>query len=81
MITWAEKVAWVGMVVTKVKPKQSIATWKHRIRLRIPCGVCTHGDGDTIEEAIESAAGGMNIDWDGLEERMTEHEWQKMSHT
>lgn len=78
MITWAEKVAWVGF---EVEPRTSSGSFfEHSIKLRRNPGRCSYGEGDTLEEAIEDAAWGMNIDWWSVERRITEHEWEKMSH-
>lgn len=81
MITWVEKVAFVGMTVEIVPSVPSEVTcYRYCVRLRIPDGLCSYGDGHTIEEAIESAAYGMNMDWWSVETKMTEHEWQQISH-
>jgi len=65
MITWADKVAFVGMVV-ETMPVDEVDYvgfhYEYRVRVRIPDGLCSYGDGDTMEEAIESAATGMGMD-------------------
>lgn len=78
MITWREKVAWVGF---EVKPLTDPGSpFEHNIKLRRNPGLCSYGGGDTLEKAIESAAWGMNIDWWSVERRITEHKREKMSH-
>jgi hypothetical protein len=79
MITWKEKITWVGFRVEHLI--NSSSPFEHSIKLRKNPGRCSYGDGDTLEEAIESAAWGMGIDWWSVERRITEHEWNKMSHT
>lgn len=84
MITWADKVAFVGMVV-EIMPVDEIDYvgfyYEYRVRVRTPGGACSYGDGNTMEEAIESAATGMRIGWSSVERKITEAEWAKMSHT
>ena len=86
MITWADKVAFVGMIVEIVnldkswEGKEYDTIDQYHIRVRIPGGVCSYGDGASMEKAIESAAIGMNMDWYSIEGKMTEHEWERMSH-
>jgi hypothetical protein len=80
MITWAQKVAFVGMVVETI-PADEIGCYQYSSKVRIPDGLCSFGEGDTEEESIENAAIGMNIDWGSVERKITEREWEKMSHT
>ncbi len=78
MVSWAEKVAFVGMTVEVVP--LDVVCYQYHVRVRIPGGVCSYGDGHTMEEAIESAAVGMQMDWYSVEQKITEYEWQRMSH-
>lgn len=78
MITWAEKIAFVGMTVETVPPDE--ACYKHHVRVRIPGGACSYGGGDTIEEATVSAAMGMRMDWRSIESKITKREWEKIAH-
>jgi hypothetical protein len=83
MITWANKIAFVGMVVEHI-PQQSPDCdndCRYNLRVRIPDGLCSYGNGETMEEALEDAAWGMNMDWWSVERNMTEREWQRMAHT
>lgn len=76
MITWAEKIAFVGMTMEPTIDD----LYPYGVKVRIPGGLCSSGGGHTIEKAIESAAIGMNIDWYSVEQHMTEQEWKRMSH-
>ncbi len=78
MITWAEKVAFVGMTV-EIVPSDTTG-YRYRVRVRIPDGASSYGGGHTIEEAIEQAAWGMNMDWYSIRRKITEREWQQISH-
>ena len=80
MITWAKKVAWVGMVVVDEEPENP-GYCKIQIRLSIPGGRCAFGGGDTREEAIEDAAYGMSIDCGSVARKIMEHEWAQIAHT
>ena len=75
MVTWAEKVAFVGMTMETVP-----SPFLYGVRVCIPDGLGSYGDGNTMEEAIESAAWGMNMGWWPVERKITEQEWQRMSH-
>lgn len=85
-ITWADKVAFVGMIVEIIHSKKSWEGKKdgvidpYHVRVRIPGGLCSYGDGTSMEKAIESAAIGMNMDWYSIEGKMIEREWKRMSH-
>lgn len=79
MITWAEKVAFVGMTIEVVP--SDVTCYQYHVRVRVPSGICSYGDGHTMEQAIESAAIRMQMDWCSVEQKITEHEWQQMSHT
>lgn len=61
--------------------KECGAVGEYHVRVRIPGGVCSYGDGASMEEAIEIAAMGMNMDWYSIEGKITEREWERMSHT
>ncbi|KKN99041.1 hypothetical protein LCGC14_0142860 [marine sediment metagenome] len=76
MITWAEKVAFVGMVVTK----QYSPMFGYKVKVSIPNGLCSFGTGDTLDEAIESAAIGMNMDWHSITRKITERKWEQIAH-
>ncbi len=76
MITWEEKVAFVGMTVTK----QYSRVWGYKVKVAIPNGLCSFGTGDTLDEAIKNAAWGMNMDWHSIERKMTDRDWVQMSH-
>lgn len=78
MITWKEKVTWVGFTVEDITTSDSPLLFE--VELSYNPGRRSFGDGDTLEEAIEEAAWGMNIDWWSVERRITEHEWKKISH-
>lgn len=78
MITWEDKVAFVGMTVETVS--SDVIYHKYHVRVRIPGGACSYGSGHTMEKAIESAAWGMNMDWYSVERKITEREWERMSH-
>lgn len=83
MITWAEKVAFLGMKV-KTMPSSTTGpdTWsRHKVKLCYNPGLCSYGYGDTIDEAIGDAAIGMPICWSSVERKITEREWERMSHT
>lgn len=81
MVTWAEKVAWVGLTVKDVTPDSPLRYSRFSIKLSYNPGLCSYGDGDTLEEAIESATIGLPLDWSSITHRITEHEWAGMSHT
>ncbi len=78
MITWAEKIAFVGMIVEPIPSDTSGK--RYSVKLRIPNGISSFGSGDTIEDAIESAAIGMNMSWGTVTKNITEKEWQRISH-
>lgn len=82
MITWADKIAFVGMTVEMVSKDRPNFYEFHRynVLVRIPNGLCSYGSGNTMEEAIESGAIGMSVCWFSVERKITEREWQKMSH-
>lgn len=77
MITWSEKIAFVG-ITAKVMPSDY---HRFEIKLSYDPGLCSFGGGDTIEEAIEHAAISMPIDWLSVTKKITELAWQQMSHT
>lgn len=79
MITWADKVAFVGMVVKVMNSSHS--NFKCKVKVGVPCGICSYGYGDTMDKAIESAAVGLYMDWCAIERKITEREWERMSHT
>lgn len=79
MVTWADKVAWVGFTVKPITP-ESTSYFKYAIKLSYNPGRCSYGDGDMMEKAIEDAALGIGIDWWSVEKRITEYEWQRMAH-
>ncbi len=78
MISWAEKIAFVGITARREnKPRYS----RYRVRLSYNPGLCSFGDGDTLDEATERAAIGLPICWSSVERKITEREWRKMAHT
>ncbi len=84
MITWADKVAFVGLIVKIMPSNINSDTWslrRYRVKLCYNPGLCSFGDGHTIDEAIEDAAISMPICWASIERKITEQEWQRMSHT
>lgn len=78
-ISWAAKLAWVGMVfrVEDAVPDQLCEV---RVRVRIPDGLVSFGDGDTLEEALEDAAIGFQMDWGSVARKMTDAAWADMAH-
>ena len=76
MITWADKVTFVGMVVETVFPDAigNVGSYAYNVKIGIPGGLCSYGNGSTREKAIESAAWGIHVDWWSVEQRMTEFE-------
>jgi hypothetical protein len=81
MITWADKVAFVGLTVKAVPSSISKGIgYPYRVKLCYNPGLCSFGDGHTIDEAIKDAAISMPIDWTSVERKITELEWQRMSH-
>lgn len=78
MITWADKVAFVGLTV---KTMPSDTCYRHKVKVSYgPRGRCSIEHGNTIDEAIEIAAISLPICWRSVEKKITEHEWQRMSH-
>ena len=76
-ITWTEKVAFVGMTVVECSTTLDVGScYQHRVKVSIP-----YGYGNTVEKAVENAATGMNMCWSSIERKMTELEWQRISHT
>lgn len=76
MITWTERLAFVGMIVEV----ESASLHHCKVRVRIPDGLCSFGEGNTFEGAIRNAAWGMGIDWGSVERKITERAWERMSH-
>ena len=79
MVTWAQKVAFLDMQVIPIP--SGLYDCRYKVRLYRNPGISTFGDGDSIEEAIESAAWRMGIDWGSVARKITEREWEKISHT
>jgi len=76
---WVDKLAFVGMFYEEIPNN---GPYKFEIRIRRKHGVLvSDGGGDTIEEAIESAACGQNINWSSVERKMTERDWARIAHT
>lgn len=82
MITWADKVAFVGMIVEQMRPdtKGIDACYHHKVKVRYNPGICSIGYGNTLDEAIEDAAISLPISWRSVEKKITEREWQRISH-
>ncbi len=70
MVTWAEKVAWVGMEVHELIPVAP--SERFSVKLCNNPGRCSYGQGDTLDEAIKNAAWGMGIDWWSVERKITD---------
>ncbi len=91
MITWADKVSFVGMLVKNLSIKEYnkvagffasdfIVNCRYNVKISIPGGFSSFGCGSTREEAIEDAARSFQICWLSVEKKITEKEWQRMSH-
>lgn len=81
MITWVDKIAFVGISVESVTPDLPLRNRPYSVKLSYNPGLCSFGDGETMGKAIEDAAISMPIDWHSVEYRITEREWRQMSHT
>lgn len=83
MITWADKVAFLGMTV-ETMPSEITgvdACYRYKVKVHYNPGCCSIGHGNTIDKAIEDAATSFRICWFSVEQKMTELEWERMSHT
>ena len=85
MITWSDRVAFVGMIVKDIpkykrQNESKFDYWQHKVKVYIPNGYCSYGYGNTLNEAIWDAVAPMPMDWFSIERKITEHQWQKMSH-
>jgi len=79
MITWVEKIAFVGMTYDECG--SFIDDSDVHVRVDIPDGLRSFGYGSTLEAAIEQAARRMQIDWNSVDRKITEKEWERMAHT
>jgi hypothetical protein len=77
MITWAEKLAHLGMT-WEIVPRHFVNMVSVRVN-RNP-GLVSFGDGETTEAALEDAARGQGIDWNSVARKMTDAEWDKIAH-
>ncbi len=76
---WVDKIAFVGMFYEEDRDED---LYKFNIKIRRDGGVLvSYGGGDTLDEAIESAAYGQNICWASVERKMTERDWARIAHT
>jgi len=83
MITWKEKVAFVGMSVRLMIPGETgvDTCFKYKIKVSHNPGACSIGHGNTLDEAIGNAARSLQICWHSVERRMTNEAWENISHT
>lgn len=91
MITWADKVAFVGMSVKNLSSKEynKVAgfftsdfdiNYGYNVKVSISGGCSSFGCGSTQEEAIEDAAISFQICWSSVEQKITEQQWERMYH-
>ncbi len=76
MITWQEKLAWLGFNWEPIKGQFAVnvkVTREHG-------GLVSFGGGNSTEDALRQAAEGQNIDWGSIERKMTDETWLKMAH-
>jgi hypothetical protein len=76
MVTWAQKIAFVGMSVRDVD-----GPCRFNVRVCHNPGASSYGSGPTLEKAIEDAAIGLRIDWDSVTRKITDKEWELIAHT
>lgn len=78
MITWEEKVAFVGMSIESMTPDRC---YPFKIKLSYNPGASSIGHGFTLEEAICDAATSVRICWSSVEKKITEKRWMEIAHT
>lgn len=76
MVTWAQKIAFVGMSVHDVD-----GHYLFNVRVCYNPGASSYGGGPTLEKAIENAAAGLRIDWNSVTRKITDREWERIAHT
>lgn len=76
MITWAQKIAFVGLSVKDVD-----GSYPFNVKVCHNPGASSYGDGPTLEKAIENAAIGLQIDWNSVTRKITDMEWERIAHT
>ena len=75
MITWEQKLDWVGMFATRVSKKyDQCGIYNWRVDRVSGGGLVTFGD------TIEAAARSQPIDWHSVACKITEHEWARVAH-
>ncbi len=80
MITWAQKIAFVGMPCEDVPPDHMNYPFNVRVRFA-QNGLCSYGQGETLEKAIENACHGLPMDWNSVTRKITDKEWERIAHT
>jgi len=81
MITWAEKIAFVGLTAKRVPRSKGEIYAPFHVKVSYNPGLCSFGWGNTFDEAIGSAAQSLPIDWYSVERKITEKAWQAIAHT
>lgn len=79
MVTWAQKIAFVGMTCEHVPPGRT--AYPFNVRVKYSPGICSYGQGETLEKAIEDACIGFPISWDSVTRKITDKEWELIAHT
>jgi len=79
MVTWAQKIAFVGMTCEDVPPNQMNYTFNVMVRFS-PKGLCSYGRGSTHEKALECACVGLPMDWNSVTRKITDKEWELIAH-
>jgi hypothetical protein len=85
MISWADKIAFVGLTY---QIKECIYSGYYRLKVKvcIPNGATAYGFGSSayedtaIDHAIEDGVCSFHVDWQSVERKITDQEWSKMAH-
>lgn len=85
MVTWQEKLRFVGMEAVDVRDDHHSQDGHHelitvKIQNQRGIGLVSFGEGKTRTDAIRNASYGVGIDWYSVERKITEMEWGKISH-
>ena len=76
MITWAQKIAFVGMSFEEIDGRHPFD-----VKVCHNPGASIYGSGSTLDEAIGNAAIGLQIDWNSVTRKITDKEWERIAHT
>lgn len=74
--SWKDKLAWVGLVWEIIEQTDEDC----RVKVRVPDGLVSFGDGETLEDALRHGAAGQSIDWNSVGRKMTEAAWASIAH-